>query len=102
MNLEFTILKTGYWLRGNQKVEVNILEIGIDYLSEFKKLECEDISNEPERLNEKGNQYIITYGDISDLSSNPFFLSGSLHFEGLTIDEAIEKIKTLWSPIIWD
>ncbi|MCT4648415.1 MAG: hypothetical protein N4A74_25740 [Carboxylicivirga sp.] len=102
MKLDYKILKTGYWLQGNQKVEVNILEIGIDYEREFKKFEYEDVSHEPVRLNETGNQYIITYGDISDLSSNPFFFSGSLHFAGLTIDEAFEKTKTLWGPIVWD
>lgn len=50
MKLEYITLKTGYWFRGNQKVEVNILIIGIDYGREFKKSEYEDISNEPVRL----------------------------------------------------
>jgi hypothetical protein len=100
--LDYKIQKTGYWLRGNQKVEVNILEITLDYELEYRKFEYEDVSNEPVKLNEKGNQYIITYGDISDLSNEPFFFRGSLHFGGLTLDEALEKAKTLWGPIYWN
>jgi hypothetical protein len=102
MKLDYKIIKTGYWLQGNQEVEVNILEIGIDYEREFKKFEYEDVSKEPERLNEKGNQFIITYGDISDLYLNPFFFSGSLHYGGLTIEEAFAQTKVLWGPIKWD
>ena len=99
--LDYIIKKEGYWVYGIKKIPVHILEISVDYNLEYRKFEFEDTSNDQPRLNKEGKQYIITYGNISDLSDNPFFSECSLNFGGLTIQEALETSQELWNPIRW-
>jgi len=100
--LTYTIVKTGVWrYQDAVPVEVNILEIDVDYELEFKKFEYEEIGGITPRLNANGKQYIIFYGDISSLREEPFFCGCSLTFGGLTVDEALRKTAELWNPIEW-
>ena len=98
---DYVVVKTGRWKYGTQDVEVNILEIPVDFDYEFRKFEFEDMTDVKPNLNQAGKQFIITYGDISDFRSAPFFFGGSVKYGGLTLEEAEVRIKSLWQPIEW-